>query len=119
MKTVDIRHIWTKETKTLPVETIYENRVTLRWELSGIYELFLKTNQMRAVSVSARRKNPFCLWEAVDIASVREAVFKHFHPNIDKVEESYRKHHESRNHIGKTCRPITPWTLHKSKIKKT
>lgn len=81
--------------KTVPVEAIHQTFISIRWGMSGVYDIDLKTNTMKARSVAARRKG-LCHWKAVDINSVRHAVHEYFNPNAKKEEEErFKKHHES------------------------
>lgn len=83
--TVEVEHEWTKERRTLDVETIVSPwRILVRWPLQGLYVLDLDTNTMRASSTSARNKNPFCLWRVADIEALRKEVLALAEP--DKTE---------------------------------
>lgn len=73
---IELQHQYTKERVTMPVEDIARTYVAIRWNLSGIYDLNLLENKLTARSAAARRRNP-CLWTAVDIKAVREAVKVH------------------------------------------
>ena len=76
--------------KTVPVEAIHQTFISVRWGMSGIYDIDLKTNTMKARNVAARRKG-VCYWQAVDIDSVRRAVEDHFNPKIE-IEKKFDKH---------------------------
>lgn len=80
------------ETRILPVESIQRSYITIRWGMSGHYDIDLRTNVMRAHSVKARRRNP-CLWRASDIESVRSYVREQFRDITEEERtESYTKH---------------------------
>lgn len=74
---IELEHTGTKERVRMPVVGITRLVVSVRWNYSGIYDLTLSTNTLRASSVAARRKHPFCLWVAVDIKAIRNAVKVH------------------------------------------
>ena len=89
------------ERKELLVEAIHQNFITVRWGQSGVYDIFTEcfrkvpANTMIARNIAARRKGP-CLWKAVDIESVRKAIYEHFHPKEkETLEEQYKRHHEN------------------------
>ena len=68
--TVTVEHLWTRETQDVPVESVERESIVLRWGMSGLYDLDLRANTIRARSAGARRKGP-CLWQAKDIEKVR------------------------------------------------
>lgn len=73
MKTILVFHPFNQERRELEVTTITKTYVTLHWPMAGAYDLNLKENILTARSLGARRRNP-CLWKAVDILAVREAI---------------------------------------------
>jgi len=85
MKSVKIVHVW-GDKKTVPIETIERKSISIRWGLSGVYDIDLKTGEMRARSAKARRKGP-CHWKAADIESLRQLSDEYFNPGIEKQQE--------------------------------
>lgn len=82
------------ERHIVSVETIQEQYISVRWGMSGIYDIFLKSNTMVARSIKARRKGR-CYWKVVDIEQVRQFVKEYFKPNKDEMQMSIEKHIES------------------------
>ena len=87
LTSITVVHPWTKERRSLPVETVTRTTVTLRWGIAGLYQLDLRTNQLTPRSPSAKRraKGKAC-WEADDIESVRYAVKVHVDGEDKKAE---------------------------------
>jgi len=65
------------ERRTFPVEAIASSYVSIRWGMSGVYDLNLKSNVLTARSSSAQRKGK-CLWRAADIVEVHAMVIRYF-----------------------------------------
>ena len=86
-KVIEFVHPFTKERKTLPVESIANTYVSIRWGQSGIYDLNLAKNILTARSTKAQRKGR-CHWQAVNIAAVRAMVHEHINRNDTKAEIS-------------------------------
>lgn len=83
------------ERKRLPVESIFRRYITVRWSLSGLYEIDVRTGKMRSQSATARRRHD-CLWVAVNPESVRALVREHFGDSKeDERERSYQQHREN------------------------
>lgn len=83
------------ERKFLPIELITEHYISVRWGMSGTYDIFLKTNRMVARSIKARRKGD-CLWIATEIEEVRIFVKEHLSPNKKtETDRLYQKHIDS------------------------
>lgn len=77
LETIEVIHPWSKEKRTVHVESISKTYISIRWAQSGIYDLNLLKNVLTARSLKARNRAS-CLWHAVDIVHVREAVAIHF-----------------------------------------
>ena len=94
---ITLIHPWNQERKTVPILTVTRTYIAVRWDMAGIYELDLKNNVVHARSVSARRKNPSCLWYAENIKEIREAVRIHLRGVDVKAEviENMTKHAET------------------------
>ncbi len=79
-----LRHIG-GELKEVPVETITRVYVSIRWGQSGVYDLNLASNTLRARSVKAQRKGrPH--WKAADIESLRKQVANYLRGEDLKAE---------------------------------
>lgn len=89
---ITLVHIWTNECITLEVKYYDAKIVSVFWPLAGTYDLTLKTNELKARSPQARRKNPFCLWRAADIENIRRQVWELLNPDFKEREESYKRH---------------------------
>lgn len=85
------------ERKTLPVEGIVETLVTVRWGMSGFYDLNLKSNTLTARSVTAQRRGP-CLWVAADIGAVRAMVKAYFDRERERGKAALLRHRLSMPH---------------------
>jgi hypothetical protein len=93
------------ERRWLPIEAIHANYVTIRWGMSGHYDIDLRTNTMRAHSLAARRKNPLCLWKAVDLASVKALVREHFRDTTEEERKAlYDRHHQQMPYAKRNMR---------------
>jgi hypothetical protein len=63
--------------------------------MSGSYDIDVRTNTMRAHSAAARRKNPLCLWKAVDVESVKTLIKEHFRDTTEEEQkQQYERHHQ-------------------------
>lgn len=83
------------ERKRLPVEAIFRRYITVRWSLSGLYEIDAKRNTMRSQNPAARRRGR-CDWMALDIESVRRLIREHFGDSREEQrEETYQRHHQN------------------------
>jgi len=98
---VVLYHPFTQERVTLPIEQIRPKFVSVRWSMSGVYDLFLAENKLVSRSVSSRRKNPYCLWKAVDIIQVRKDVIKFLNTEREAQNASYAAHVASMPHVTK------------------
>lgn len=107
---IELVHAWTKERVSLAVEYYDAKIVSVRWPLAGTYDLNLKTNEMKARSPQARRKNPYCLWRAADIVKVRREVWGLLNPDHKEREDAYQRHQEWIVSQGmvKKCESETP-----------
>lgn len=91
---VEVIHPWTRERRFVPVEFVSERVVTIRWDMAGLYDIYLSTGNMIARSIKARRKG-MCLWKCVDIEALRSMVREYLHPNRQReFEESYAQHQQ-------------------------
>lgn len=72
----------------LDVESFNRGCIFVRWGMSGMYEVNLINNYIRACSVGARRRNPSAMkaWRIVDIEVLRKAVWDYYHPKDDSFE---------------------------------
>lgn len=91
---IELVHAWTKERVSLAVEYYDAKIVSVRWPLAGTYDLNLKTNELKARSPSARRKNPINVWRAADIVLVRRQVWELLNPDFREREDAYQRHQE-------------------------
>ena len=66
-------------TEWVPVETITKDYISIRWGMSGVYDIFLEKNVIVARSLKARRKGK-CYWKATDIEEVRKWVVEYLNP---------------------------------------
>lgn len=83
------------ECKILPVETINRASISIRWGMSGIYDINLRLNVMRARSLKARRKGR-CDWKVKNIDKLRLDVEAYFNASErDSKEQTYDKHDET------------------------
>ncbi len=103
MKEVVLYHQFTQERVTLPVEQIRKHIVSFRWGMSGIYDLFLIDNKVVARSIGSRRKNPYCLWKAVDIIAVRQEVYTFLDKERKEENARYAAHQASMPSVTKKC----------------
>lgn len=76
MKEIELVHPG-GEVKTLPIETIDQKKVSIRWGMSGVYDIDLVNNTVTARSVAARRKG-MCYWKVRDIDALRKLVSDYF-----------------------------------------
>lgn len=91
---IELVHEWTKERVSLVAEYYDAKIVSVRWPLAGTYDLNLKTNEMKARSPQARRKNPYCLWRAADIDKVRRDVWELLNPDHKERDDAYQRHQD-------------------------
>lgn len=98
-------HHWTREERTVPVETVTRTYVSIRWGQSGTYDLNLAKNTLTARSQKAQRKGK-PLWQAADIDFVRRKVAIYM-AGIDKDADTLArmKLHEA-NMPGRNPEPI-------------
>ena len=95
---VELIHPGTQEIKSLFIETVQRTYVTIRWGMSGLYDIHLKQNVMIARSIKARRKGK-CLWKVKDIDKLRCLVDDHFKArDREQLDFSYDKHVKSMPH---------------------
>ena len=101
MKEIEIIHP-NGERRSLAIEVIDRKFVSVYWPLSGTYNIILKTGEMKANSVSARRKNSFCLWKAVDIVAIRAMVYEYFNPKVkEEAQKRFDYHTQTMPHRAK------------------
>jgi hypothetical protein len=93
MFSVTLVHHWTREEKTFTVEVVTNTYVTIRWGLSGLYDLHLRKNELRARNPKAHRRHGLPLWSAKDIHEVRRLVALH-NADIDSRIESRIERHQ-------------------------
>lgn len=109
MNEIEFIHPYNKESIKLPVILITRTYVSVRWNLSGIYDLNLLKNVLTARSAAARRRNP-CLFTAVDIQKVRDAVKVYF----DKQDLKERVRLEREKHEASMPAPAPyPYAVRK------
>jgi len=91
-KMVEVEHPWTHQKIHLPIESIDQKYISVRWGQSGTYDIELKEGTMRARSAKARRKG-FCIWKVVDVRSLRKFVFNHFYPDAEaEAQKRFEAH---------------------------
>ena len=102
--TVEVMHP-NGERRTLPVEAIAATYVSVRWGMSGFYDLNLRVNALTARSVKARTKGS-CAWTAVDILAVREMVGSYFDREREARKREMIQHAVSMPHVtdSEICR---------------
>lgn len=78
--------------ESLPVESITRTHISVRWGLNGIYDIDLRTNEMKARSIKARNRAR-CYWKIRDIELVRKQVEEYFRIDDNRErEEMYKRH---------------------------
>ena len=92
MKTLILIHKWTGDTKEVAIEYYDAKIVSIRWPLSGTYDLNLKTNVLRSRSERARRKQHINLWQAENIEELRRRVWEWLNPDHREREQAYKLH---------------------------
>jgi hypothetical protein len=90
------------ERRTLPVEAIAPTYVSVRWGMSGFYDLNLKVNKLtarsgRGLPKQPRKKAP-CLWTAADIMAVREMVNSYYDREAATRKAEITRHAASMPH---------------------
>jgi hypothetical protein len=76
LEIIRLIHPWSHEIKDVDVIAVMKTYVSIKWPMSGIYDLNLARNILTARSIKARNKGR-CLWQAEDIAKVRTDVENH------------------------------------------
>jgi len=79
--------------EVMPVESIQPTFISVRWRMSGIYDIHLKQNVMIARNLASRRKGP-CYWKLAEIEKIRKMVWDYFNPEPADFEESIKRHEE-------------------------
>lgn len=98
-------HQFNKERKVVEAEVVTPAFVSIRWALSGVYDLLLDKNILRARSQKAQRKGK-PLWGAEDIHAVRKMVFDHLkgletEQDKERQKAEFRRHEKSMPHAVK------------------
>ena len=92
-------HGGTRETRSVPIEYICRTYLSVRWGMSGIYDLNLRDNVLTARSAKSRNKGGSAMkwWRAEGITGIRERV-RIFCDGEDKRESIRRmsEQHERR-----------------------
>ncbi len=81
------------ETKWLPVESWGERWISVRWGLSGTYDIMLKDGRIVARSIKARTKHPQNLWTAKDRKELRAFVAEKMGITKEDLEARFERHH--------------------------
>ena len=103
MSNIEIMHPC-GERRIFLIESIHRNCVTIRWGMSGLYEIDLKTGKMRAKNIKSRRKGD-CLWFATNIEVIRNIVQEYFNPKIKTEVNTMYNNHLSTMPYGKKSIP--------------
>lgn len=94
---VAVWHEGTHEIVRLPVEGVTRKLILVRWGMSGLYEIDIKTAQIRACSIAARRKGSMVQWHVRDMLNLRQAVRVHLDgEDRRKIADRLRAEHEAR-----------------------
>lgn len=105
---IRLMHAWTKEIVTLPVENVTALWVTVRWGMSGLYNLYLWNNELMSQSVAARRHSGKPLWSCPDIEAVRKAVISHVQAQKKRADTNLAMIQHARTMpLARTPSPIT------------
>lgn len=83
------------EDKWLPVESWHERWISVRWGLSGTYDLMLKDGRMVARNTKARTKHPQNPWTAKDFKELRVFVSEKMGMTREDLEARFEHHHRS------------------------
>lgn len=110
-KQIQVEHIWTHEKVWLPIEVVQENYISVRWSLSGVYDIYLSKTRsyepgmLIARSTKARLRN-VCLWRVVDLDEARRFAYETLNPEQthEQVTERMAAYERSKSRYGNSSR---------------